>query len=57
MNRRPDRVLLPGWWRFWESGPQWSATARHRIGLPSPDPSAERGDWHLWEAEMQSDLP
>jgi hypothetical protein len=54
VNRRRDRVLLPGWWRVWESGPQWSGTARRRIGIPDPAPPAERDDWHFWEAEMQS---
>ena len=36
MNLPRDRLLLPGWWRFWELSPQWSPTARQRIGIPEP---------------------
>ena len=50
-RRRHDRVLLPGWWKVWEPGPQWSPTARRRIGLP--EPSAARNDWQLWESELR----
>jgi hypothetical protein len=55
-TRRRNRVLLPGWWRFWEPGPQWSPTARRRIGVPTPQP-APLGDWHLWEAELRPAPP
>lgn len=47
---RPDRLFLPGWWRFWQVGPQWSSTARQRIGVPAAPTGT--GDWHLWEAEL-----
>jgi hypothetical protein len=48
-----DRFFLPGWWKFWETGPQWSSTAHQRLGVPVPPPP---GDWHLWEAELRQVL-
>jgi hypothetical protein len=49
-----DRFFLPGWWKFWDQGPQWSPTARRRIGVP--EAPTEPGDWHLWEAELRQPL-
>ncbi len=46
-----DRWFLPGWWRFWESGPQWSDTARQRIGVDPPQ-VGEHSDWRRWEREL-----
>ena len=49
--RRGDRWFLPGWWRFWAAGPQWSSTARYRIGVDPPQAGAG-SDWQRWEAEL-----
>jgi hypothetical protein len=51
-RRRRDRIFLPGWWKFWEAGPQWSSTARQRLGMPTPTPSSG-GDFRLWESELR----
>lgn len=51
MSRQRDRIFLPGWWKFWDTGPQWSSTARQRLGVPTPTP--RRDDFHLWEAEVR----
>jgi hypothetical protein len=49
--RRGDRWFLPGWWKFWEPGPQWSSTARQRIGVDPPQ-AGEHSDWRRWESEL-----
>jgi len=49
--RRSDRWFLPGWWKFWASSPQWSSTARQRIGVDPPQ-AGEHSDWRRWESEL-----
>ena len=42
-----NRLLLPGWWR--RDQPQWSASARTRIGIPDLV-----DDFDLWQQEIDS---
>lgn len=41
-----NRLLLPGWWR--RDRPQWSESARTRIGIP-----ALVNDFDLWQRQME----